>query len=58
MVRAGAPKRIWDGALEFEAYVRSHTGLGVDMLHGVFPGTMMLGVNSYIRQLYEHGLYY
>ena len=27
MVQAGAPKQIWDDALDFEAYVRSHTSL-------------------------------
>ena len=32
MVLSGAPKRIWDDALDFAAYVRSHTVLDVYML--------------------------
>ena len=34
MVRASAPKLIWDDALEFEAYESSHTALDVYMLQG------------------------
>ena len=34
MVWDGAPKRIWDYALEFEAYVRLHTSLNIYMLQG------------------------
>ena len=37
MVQAGAPKKIWDGALDFEAYVRPHTALDVYMLQGEVP---------------------
>ena len=37
MVRSGAPKRIWDNALEFEAYVRSNTALGIYILQGEIP---------------------
>ena len=32
MVQSGATKRIWDDALDFEAYVRSNTALDIYML--------------------------
>ena len=57
MVRAGAPKRIWDYALYFEACVRSHTALYVSILQREVPETVMTSVTSYIGQFYDHGLY-
>ena len=41
---------IWDDALDFEAYVRSHTALYVYMLQWEVPDTVMLGGTSDIRQ--------
>ena len=57
MVQAGAPKRIWDDALEFEAYVISNTALDIYMLQGEFPKTVMLVGTSDISQFCEHGFY-
>ena len=57
MVRAGAPKQIWDDALEFEACVRSYTALDVYMLQVYLPETVVTGGNSDISQLCDHGLY-
>ena len=42
IVQAGAPKLIWGGALEVEAYVRSHTDLDVYMLQEGVPETVVL----------------
>ena len=36
MVRASAPKQIWDDALDFEAYVISSTSLDIYMLQGEY----------------------
>ena len=52
MVRAGAYKRMWYDALEFEAYVMSHIALDVYMLHGEVPETVMSGETSDISQLW------
>ena len=57
MVRSGAPKLIWDDAIEFEAYVRSYTDLDFYMLQGRVLDTLMLGGTYNISQFYEHGLY-
>ena len=57
MVQAGAPKRIWDNALKFEAYVRSHTSLDVYIIQVEVPDTVMLGGTSDISQFCEHGFY-
>ena len=43
MVREGAPNRIWEDALEFEAYVRSNKALDIYMLKGKVPETVMFG---------------
>ena len=32
MVRAGAPKQVWNDTLDFEAYLISHTALGIYMM--------------------------
>ena len=50
MVLASAPKRIWEDALEYEAYVRSNTALDIYMLQGEVPETLILGDTSYISQ--------
>ena len=57
MVEDNAPKRIWDDALDFEAYVRSHTALDVYVLQVQVPKTVMLGGNFDISQFCEHGFY-
>ena len=57
MVWAGAPKQIWDDALDFEAYVRSNTDLYIYMLQGEAPETVILGRTSDISQLCEHSFY-
>ena len=51
MVRAGALKRIWDDALDLEAYVRSNTALDIYMLQGEVIETVMLGRTSDISHL-------
>ena len=51
MVQVGATKRIWDNALEFEAYVRSNTALDIYMIQEKVPETVMLGGTSDISQL-------
>ena len=55
--RAGAPKRIWENTLEFEAYVRSHTAMNINILQGELPETVMLGGASNISQFCEHGFW-
>ena len=57
MVRAGAPKRVWDDALEFEAYVRSHTALDTFQLQGEVPETLMKGDTADISRFCEHAFY-
>ena len=43
MVRDGAPKNIWDDALDYEAYVRSNTALDIYILQGEVLETVMSG---------------
>ena len=57
MVRAGAPKKIWDDALEYEAYNRLNTAHTIYIFQGEVPETVMLGETSDIRQFVEL-LYY
>ena len=57
MIRDGVPKTIWDNALEFEPYVRSHKALDVYMLQGEVPETLMSSGTYDIRQFCEHGFY-
>ena len=57
MIRAGAPKRFWDHAIEFEAYVRSHTAHDIYLLGGEVPETIMFGKTSDISQFCELGWY-
>ena len=57
MVRAGAPKRLWDDALEYEAYVRSNTAHDLYILDGQVPETVMSGQTSDISQFCELGFY-
>ena len=58
MVRAGAPKKIWENELDFEAYVRSSTALYIYMLQGEVQETVMLDGTSDISQLCEHWFHY
>ena len=57
MVRSGCPKRLWDDAIEFEAYVRSHTALDIYSLRGEVPETLMTGNTADISKYCEHGFY-
>ena len=57
MVQAGAPKRLWDDALEYEAYMISNTTLDIYMVQGELPETVMLGGTSDISQFCENGFY-
>ena len=57
MVQSGSPKRIWDYALEFEAYVMYLAALCFYMIQVEVPETVMLGGTSYISQFCEHGFY-
>ena len=57
MVIYGSPKQIWDDSLEFEASVRSNTAVGIYIMHGEVPETVMLGGNSDISQFCEDGFY-
>ena len=57
MVQSGAPRRIWDNALDFEAYVRSNTAFDIYILRGEVPETVMLGGTSDISQFCEYGFY-
>jgi hypothetical protein len=41
MVRAGAPKPFWADAIEFEAYVQSHTCWPIYELQGETPETVL-----------------
>ena len=50
MVINGTTKVIWNNALEFEAYVSSHTDLDVYILHIEVPETLMSSGNSDISQ--------
>ena len=52
MVRAGAPKRIWDNAMKFEAYVISNTALNIYMLQVELPETVILGGTLDISQFW------
>ena len=53
MVRAGEPKKIWDEALEYEAYVRSNTAHNIYILQVEVPETVMSGETSDISQFSE-----
>ena len=57
MVRAGAPRNIWDGALEYEAYVRSNTAHDIYIFQGEVPEIVMSGETSDIRQFSELAFY-
>ena len=57
MVRASAPKQIWDDALDFEAYVISSTSLDIYMLQGEVSETVILGGTSDISQFCDHLFY-
>ena len=57
MVWAGAPKAMWDDAIEYEAYIQSNTAWDIFMLQGETPETVMSGETSHISQLCEFGFY-
>ena len=54
MFQYGAPKSIWDYALEFEAYARSNIDMYIYMLQVKVPETVMLGGNSDISKFCEN----
>ncbi len=41
MLATGAPRQLWDGCLELEAYIRSHSAKSVYCLDGKVPKTYM-----------------
>ena len=43
MFQAGAPKRIRENALDFEAYVRYNIALDIYILQGEVPKAVILG---------------
>ena len=57
MIRAGAPKRLWDDALEYEGYIRANTAHDLYVLDGQVPETIMSGQTSDISQFCELGFY-
>ena len=57
MVRVQDPKKIWDHALEYEAYVRSNTAHDIYILKGEVPETVMSGETSNISQFAQLAFY-
>ena len=57
MVRAGAPKPFWADAIEFEAYVQSHTCWPIYELQGETPETVVSGETADISQFCELSFY-
>ena len=53
----GAPKKIWDEALEYEAYVRSNTAHDIYILQVEVSETVMSGKTSDISQFSELAFY-
>ena len=60
IVRASAPKQIWDYALEFEDYVRSHTAMDFYLLQGGVSETVMSGgtydISQFLNTVFMIGL--
>ena len=57
MVRIGAPKKIWDDALDYKDYVRWNTVYDIYILQGEIPETVMSGETSDISQFAELSFY-
>jgi hypothetical protein len=57
MLRPGCPKRCWDDYLVREAYVRSHTALGIFELEGKVPERMAKGEHAEISTIAEYAWY-
>jgi len=57
MVRAGAPKPFWADAIEFVAYVQSHTCWPIYELQGETPETVVSGETADISQFCELSFY-
>ena len=57
MIRARAPKRLWDECLEMEAYIRSNTVSGHPLLNGETPETVVSGETADISEFAEHAFY-
>jgi hypothetical protein len=57
MIRAGCPKRCWDGCIVREAYVRSHTVLAIFLLEGQVPEIREKGEPAHISTIAEYEWY-
>ena len=49
VLKSRAPKQLWDGCLELEAYIRSNTAHAIYKLDGKVPKTVMSGETSDMR---------
>jgi hypothetical protein len=57
MLRYGCPKRFWDDCIIREAYVRSHTSLGIYGLEGQVPESKIKGETVDISTIAEYDWY-
>eukprot|EP00804_Cyclotella_cryptica_P017310 CCRYP_020331-RA/>CCRYP_020331-RA protein AED:0.23 eAED:0.25 QI:0/-1/0/1/-1/1/1/0/484 len=57
LTRSGAPRRLWCFALEYEAYVRSHTAHDIYRLDGRVPETVVSGETADISPFCEFGFW-
>lgn len=57
MIHSGAPKQLWDHALELQALIMSHTSNEHYLLNGEVPETYMTGETADISQISEFGFY-
>eukprot|EP00804_Cyclotella_cryptica_P019581 CCRYP_014330-RA/>CCRYP_014330-RA protein AED:0.31 eAED:0.31 QI:0/0/0/1/0/0/3/0/417 len=57
LTRSGAPRRLWCFALEYEAYVRSHTAHDIYRLDGRVPETVVSGKTADISPFCEFGFW-
>jgi hypothetical protein len=57
MMRSGCPKRLWDDCIIREAYVRSHTSLGIYGLEGQVPESKIKGETVDISTIAEYAWY-
>ena len=57
LTRSGAPRQLWCFALEYEAYVRSHTAHDIYRLDGRVPETVVSGETADISPFCEFGFW-
>jgi hypothetical protein len=57
VLRSGCPERCWDDCLMREAYVRSHTALGIFGLEGHIPESRLKGEPVFISAMAEYAWY-